>query len=138
MLLIWTVFWNDSICFSQCSQLKVTQEPRAKKGRRNQSMELKKEVSNLNYYVCRDSQVQKGWNFNRHSFGFCHLLLILQYWSWKFQPHSLVLLANKHNPTSHMQATSVIVVIFCMMNKSTVSLRHIFFLKTNSGYVLSL
>uniref|UniRef100_A0A8B9Z954 Zinc finger MYND-type containing 11 n=1 Tax=Buteo japonicus TaxID=224669 RepID=A0A8B9Z954_9AVES len=45
---------ESSISSTSNEQLKVTQEPRAKKGRRNQSMELKKEVSKVNYHVCRD------------------------------------------------------------------------------------
>lgn len=37
--------WNNTLLLLWCPQLKVTQEPRAKKGRRNQSVEPKKEVS---------------------------------------------------------------------------------------------
>lgn len=36
---------NNVLLLLRCPQLKVTQEPRAKKGRRNQSVEPKKEVS---------------------------------------------------------------------------------------------
>lgn len=39
------------------------------------------------------------------------------------RPQSLVLLANKHNHTCYTQASGVTVVIFCIINKSTVSLQ---------------